>query len=57
MESGKTGALLACAASIGALLAGGGDAVVDALAAYGRHLGLAFQAVDDLLGIWGSTRP
>jgi geranylgeranyl diphosphate synthase type I len=54
MESGKTGALLACAASIGALMAGGGDALVDALAAYGRHLGLAFQAVDDLLGIWGS---
>jgi geranylgeranyl diphosphate synthase type I len=54
MESGKTGALLACAASIGALMADGSDALVDALAAYGRHLGLAFQAVDDLLGIWGS---
>ena len=25
----------------------------DALRDYGRHLGLAFQAIDDLLGIWG----
>jgi geranylgeranyl diphosphate synthase type I len=54
MECGKTGALLACAASIGALMAGGDDRLVDALAAYGRHLGLAFQAIDDVLGIWGA---
>ena len=26
---------------------------VDALRAYGRHVGIAFQAVDDVLGIWG----
>jgi geranylgeranyl diphosphate synthase type I len=26
---------------------------VAALADYGRHLGLAFQLVDDVLGIWG----
>ena len=53
MEAGKTGALLACAASIGAVLAGADDDVVDALSSYGDHLGLAFQAVDDLLGVWG----
>jgi geranylgeranyl diphosphate synthase, type I len=53
MCAGKTGALLECAASIGALLAGAGDGVVEPLGAFGRHLGLAFQAVDDLLGIWG----
>jgi geranylgeranyl diphosphate synthase type I len=53
MCAGKTGALLECAASIGARLAGAGEPVVTALAAYGGHLGLAFQAVDDLLGIWG----
>ena len=27
--------------------------MVAPLAAFGGHLGLAFQAVDDLLGIWG----
>jgi geranylgeranyl diphosphate synthase type I len=49
----KTGALLECAASIGAVLAGAGRDVVGRLRAFGGHLGLAFQAVDDLLGIWG----
>ena len=53
MSSAKTGALLGCAASIGATLAGAPDDVVTALRAYGVHLGLAFQAVDDILGIWG----
>ena len=53
MSAHKTGALLSCAASIGAILAGAEPAVVDALAAFGLHLGLSFQAVDDVLGIWG----
>ncbi|GAB7059427.1 polyprenyl synthetase family protein [Streptomyces mexicanus] len=53
MEGNKTGALLACASSIGAVLGGADDATADALERYGHHLGLAFQAVDDLLGIWG----
>ncbi|NGO68417.1 polyprenyl synthetase family protein [Streptomyces boncukensis] len=53
MEGNKTGALLACAASIGAVLGGADDRTADALESYGSHLGLAFQAVDDLLGIWG----
>lgn len=53
MEEGKTGALVACAAAVGALLAGAPPATVQALDAYGTHLGIAFQAVDDLLGIWG----
>ena len=53
MSAAKTGALLGCASSIGAILVGAPDATVGALRDYGRHLGLAFQAVDDLLGIWG----
>jgi geranylgeranyl diphosphate synthase type I len=53
MEGNKTGALLACAVSIGAVLGGADDHTADTLEAYGHHLGLAFQAVDDLLGIWG----
>ncbi len=53
MERGKTGALLSYASSVGAILAEADDAVIDGLAEYGAHLGVAFQAVDDLLGIWG----
>lgn len=53
MEGNKTGALLACAASIGGVLGGADERTADGLEAYGFHLGLAFQAVDDLLGVWG----
>lgn len=53
MTTHKTGALLSCAASIGAILAGADERRVGALADFGRHLGLAFQAIDDFLGIWG----
>ncbi|MCT2591696.1 polyprenyl synthetase family protein [Streptomyces sp. N2-109] len=53
MEGNKTGALLACATSIGAVLGGADDRTADALESYGYHLGLAFQAIDDLLGVWG----
>ncbi|MFF2851100.1 polyprenyl synthetase family protein [Streptomyces sp. NPDC058001] len=53
MEGNKTGALLACACSIGAVLGGADDRTADTLETYGYHLGLAFQAVDDVLGIWG----
>jgi len=53
MASMKTGALLGCAASLGALLTEGPPEAVEALAEFGRSLGLAFQAVDDWLGIWG----
>ena len=56
MEGNKTGALLACAVSLGAVLGGADDTKADVLARYGYHLGLAFQAVDDLLGIWGDPQ-
>ncbi|NJP65797.1 polyprenyl synthetase family protein [Streptomyces spiramenti] len=56
MAGNKTGALIACAASIGAVLGGADEATADSLDRYGHHLGLAFQAVDDLLGIWGDSR-
>ncbi|MEU1126699.1 polyprenyl synthetase family protein [Streptomyces sp. NPDC005899] len=49
----KTGTLLGCAAALGALLGGAPAGTVAALDRAGRHLGVAFQAVDDLLGIWG----
>ncbi len=53
MSSHKTAALLSCSGVLGALLGGGSDEQVEALRAFGRHLGIAFQAVDDVLGIWG----
>ncbi len=53
MEEGKTGALLSCASAIGAVLAGGDDATIKALGIFGLRVGIAFQAVDDVLGIWG----
>ncbi|HEU5473442.1 MAG TPA: family 2 encapsulin nanocompartment cargo protein polyprenyl transferase [Actinophytocola sp.] len=53
MSARKTGALLGCAAGLGALYGGGTPDRVDRLRAFGAHLGLAFQHVDDLLGIWG----
>jgi geranylgeranyl diphosphate synthase type I len=53
MAARKTGALLGAAAGLGGLLAGAGPGPVAALRHYGQSVGLAFQAVDDLLGIWG----
>jgi geranylgeranyl diphosphate synthase type I len=53
MAAAKTSALMSCAASGGALSAGATEHQVELLASFGRHLGHAFQAVDDLLGIWG----
>jgi geranylgeranyl diphosphate synthase, type I len=54
MSEDKTGALMACAASIGAVLADAPADLALGLADFGAHLGLAFQLVDDLLGIWGA---
>ncbi|PSK97782.1 geranylgeranyl diphosphate synthase type I [Murinocardiopsis flavida] len=54
MAEGKTGALLGCACALGAAYGGGDRDLVALLRDYGEHLGLAFQHVDDLLGIWGS---
>ena len=53
MASGKTAAMFAAPFAIGALLGGADGRTVSALREFGRHIGLAFQAVDDLLGIWG----
>ncbi|MER5388670.1 polyprenyl synthetase family protein [Saccharopolyspora sp. NPDC002686] len=53
MAEAKTGALLAFSASAGALLGGADTAVADCFDRLGRHLGLAFQCTDDVLGIWG----
>jgi geranylgeranyl diphosphate synthase type II len=51
----KTGALLTAACRMGAIAAGAGGATLDALAQFGRHIGLAFQIMDDILDVT-STR-
>jgi geranylgeranyl diphosphate synthase type II len=57
----KTGALIGVSPRIGGLIAGGGGLVagsrrLEALAAYGADLGLAFQITDDLLDVVGSEK-
>jgi len=52
----KTGALFAAAAAAGAASAGAADDVVELYWDLGESLGLAFQAQDDVLGVWGDPR-
>ena len=51
----KTAALSKMCCAVGAILGGGSDAEVDALANYGFLVGLAFQIQDDLLDITADT--
>ncbi len=53
MSSHKTAALLAASTSMGGVLGGGNPAQVRALQQFGSRIGLAFQVIDDVLGIWG----
>jgi geranylgeranyl diphosphate synthase type I len=53
MAAGKTGALLGGACAVGAAFGGGHPDQVTHLRRFGEQLGVAFQLVDDLLGIWG----
>lgn len=54
MAEGKTAALIECACALGALSADADPPTVRLLSRFGHHLGLAFQLVDDILGIWGA---
>jgi geranylgeranyl pyrophosphate synthase len=51
----KTGALLTASLTIGALAAGAPPAILAALDAYGRAIGLAFQITDDVLDATASA--
>jgi octaprenyl-diphosphate synthase len=53
---GKTAELTACCCRLGALYSGAPAASVEALARYGRALGMAFQIADDLLDLVGEER-
>jgi heptaprenyl diphosphate synthase len=52
----KTASLLATAAEVGAWAGGAGAGSRQALSAWGRDLGLAFQVADDLLDLTGDSR-
>ncbi len=54
MAQAKTGALLGTACELGALFGSGTSEQAQHLRTFGENLGLAFQHVDDLLGIWGN---
>ncbi len=56
MHRYKTGALISAAVKAGAILGGGSQEQIRRLAAYGEHLGLAFQVTDDLLDVVGSLQ-
>jgi geranylgeranyl diphosphate synthase type I len=53
MVEGKTCSLLAAATQMGGYLASAAPDKVENMRTYGFHLGLAFQILDDILGIWG----
>ncbi|MGI8331425.1 polyprenyl synthetase family protein [Actinomadura scrupuli] len=57
MAEQKAAALFECALSLGAVLHGADPGVVSGLVQAGHDLGLASQALDDLLDIWGPPGP
>lgn len=55
VHRGKTGALIRAACVLGALAAEAPTPVVEALAAYGQDIGLAFQIADDVLDVTATS--
>lgn len=55
IHSHKTGALIAAAVRMGAIVAGADDIAMKSLTGYGRCLGLAFQISDDIIDIESSS--
>jgi len=51
----KTGALLRASLRMGGIAAGASADQLEALTEYGRHVGLAFQIIDDLLDVEGDA--
>jgi geranylgeranyl diphosphate synthase type I len=56
MTAGKTGALIGASLALGGLFGGAGEEDVDTLRDAGVAIGVAFQAVDDALAVWGDAR-
>lgn len=55
IHSRKTGALITASVQTGAVLGGASPEQFSALTVYGEKIGLAFQIVDDLLNVEGTT--
>ena len=55
IHSRKTGSLFVVSAEIGALLGGATDDELEALRAFARNIGLAFQITDDLIDATGDS--
>ena len=55
MHARKTGALIRAAAVAGAVMGGGSEDAIRAVDEYGKHVGLAFQIVDDILDVEGDS--
>ena len=56
LHSCKTGALITAAVQMGAVLGNADAGQYQAFTDYGRNIGLAFQIVDDLLNVQGTTQ-
>ena len=52
----KTAALIKAACAMGGILGGADDSLTASLKNYGTYIGLAFQALDDLLDITGNSQ-
>jgi geranylgeranyl pyrophosphate synthase len=55
MHARKTGALIRAAAGLGALAVDAAAAAIDAVDAFAREIGLAFQIIDDVLDVEASS--
>jgi geranylgeranyl pyrophosphate synthase len=55
MHARKTGALIRAAGLAGGAMAGADTETMEAIAAYGEQIGLAFQIVDDILDVEGAS--
>ncbi len=55
LHSCKTGALITAAVQMGAVIGNANNEQFQAFTTYGRNIGLAFQIVDDLLNVEGTT--
>lgn len=56
MHACKTGAIIRAALTMGGIAADASAEQLSALDAYGGHIGLAFQVVDDILDVEGNTQ-
>ncbi|MEV0681839.1 polyprenyl synthetase family protein [Actinosynnema sp. NPDC050436] len=51
----KTGALLECSVELGALFGGADESTVELMGVAARHMGIAWQAANDVEDIWGNA--